>query len=269
MKHVVMFSGGIGSWSAAKRVAAEHGTDDLVLLFTDVRGSTDDEHIGEDPDTYRFVRDAAKNVGGELVWLQEGRDIWEVFKDSRFLGNSRLAPCSHNLKQKPAKQWIVDNTDPEDSIIYVGIDWSESHRLPAIERNYKPWVAKAPLTEPPYLEKQQMIDDAVAQGLEPPRLYSFGFSHNNCGGGCVRAGQAQFKHLLDVMPERFAVWERKEQEVADYLGRPVSILSEVVNGEKRALPLHVLRERAESQPALIDWMDVGGCGCFVDFEDEA
>ena len=35
MKHVVMFSGGLSSWAAAKRVAAEHGTDDLVLLFSD------------------------------------------------------------------------------------------------------------------------------------------------------------------------------------------------------------------------------------------
>ena len=33
---VVMFSGGIGSWAAAKRVAEAHGTDDLVLLFADV-----------------------------------------------------------------------------------------------------------------------------------------------------------------------------------------------------------------------------------------
>jgi hypothetical protein len=64
------------------------------------------------------------------------------------------------------------------------------------------------------------------------------------------------------------VWERKEQEMRDYLERPVAILSEVVNGEKRPLPLTVLRERAESQPALIDWMDVGGCGCFVDFEGQ-
>ena len=268
MKHVVMFSGGIGSWMAAKRVAAEHGTDDLVLLFTDVRSDDTDEHIGEDPDTYRFIREAAENVGGELVWLQDGRNIWDIFKSHRFLGNSRLAPCSHALKQKPAKQWIVENTDPTDCIIYVGIDWSESHRLAAIEKNYLPWIANAPLTEPPFLDKSEMIEAARQQGLEPPRLYAYGFSHNNCGGGCVRAGQAQFKHLLDVMPERFAVWERKEQEIADYLERPVSILSEVVNGEKRALPLTVLRERAESQPALIDWMDVGGCGCFVDFEGQ-
>jgi hypothetical protein len=31
-----MFSGGIGSWATAKRVAEKHGTDDLYLLFSDV-----------------------------------------------------------------------------------------------------------------------------------------------------------------------------------------------------------------------------------------
>jgi hypothetical protein len=268
VKHVVMFSGGIGSWAAAKRVASKHGTENLYLLFTDVRGNSDSEHVGEDLDTYRFIQDAAENVGGKLVTLNDGRTIWDVFKDTRFLGNSRLAPCSHHLKQKPAKRWIEENTNPNDSVIYVGIDWSESHRLPAIERNYKPWIAKAPLTEPPYLEKQQMIDEATRQGLKPPRLYQMGFSHNNCGGGCVRAGQAQFKHLLDVMPDRYAVWESKEKEMQEFLDRPVSILSEVIDGKKIPLPLTVLRQRAEMQPALIDRLDVGGCGCFVDYEGQ-
>ena len=35
LQRVVMFSGGIGSWATAKRVAAQHGTADLTLLFTD------------------------------------------------------------------------------------------------------------------------------------------------------------------------------------------------------------------------------------------
>lgn len=34
-QRVVNFSGGIGSWAAARRVADHHGTDGLVLLFAD------------------------------------------------------------------------------------------------------------------------------------------------------------------------------------------------------------------------------------------
>ena len=267
MKHVVMFSGGIGSWAAAKRVAEEHGTDNLYLLFSDVKGDNPDPHVGEDPDTYRFIEEAAANVGGELVWLKDGRDIWEVFKDVRYLGNSRLAQCSHILKQKPARKWLEDNCDPEETIVYVGIDWSEIHRLAAIERNYKPYAAKAPLTEKPYLDKKQLIAWAEQEGLKPPRLYELGFPHNNCGGGCVRAGQGQFKMLLQIMPDRFAVWEQKEKEIQDYLGKDVTILKEMVKGERRNLSLAELRRRNETQPSLIDDYDFAGCNCFVDYDE--
>jgi len=213
IKRVVMFSGGIGSWAAAKRVVDQYGTDNLYLLFSDVKGNNPDPHIGEDEDTYRFIQDAAKNIGGELVILKEGRDIWELFKDQNFLGNSRVANCSKILKQRPARQWLKENCDPKNTVIYVGIDWSEIHRLPAIVKNYLPYKAEAPLTEPPYADKETYIAAAKAEGLKTPRLYDLGFAHNNCGGGCVRAGQGQFKKLLEIMPDRFAVWEQKEKEV--------------------------------------------------------
>ena len=265
MSHVVMFSGGIGSWATAKWVADNHGTDSLFLVFTDVKGLNQSPHVGEDEDTYRFIKDAAENVGGTLIYLNEGRDIWEVFKDRRFLGNSRLANCSHELKQKPSRKWLEENfPNPDDVIVYVGIDWMETHRLPAIVKNYLPYKALAPLTEPPYLDKSQLMEMAKAQGLKIPRLYDLGFSHNNCGGGCVRAGQGQFKKLLEVMPERFATWEAKEQEMREFLDKDVSILSEVVAGVKKPLPLIELRRRVQYQPTLIDETDIGGCGCFFE-----
>lgn len=263
-KHVVMFSGGIGSWATAKRVAAIHGTDDLFLVFCDVRGNSTNPHVGEDPDTYRFIDDAVKNIGGTYIYLNAGLDIWELFKKVRLLGNSRIAPCSHKLKQAPAWEWIKANCDPDDTVIYVGIDWSEVHRLPSIEKNYLPYKVEAPMTVEPFLDKKQMIDLAREEGIEPPALYAMGFPHNNCGGGCVRAGQGQFKMLLQLMPERFAEWERGERSLQEHLGKEVTILKETVNGVSRPLPLNVLRERVMSQPSLIDDFDIGGCACFVD-----
>lgn len=267
MKHIVMFSGGIGSWATAKRVAGQCGTDDLILLFADVKGNNPNPHIGEDEDTYRFIEDAAKNVGAELVTVMDGRDIWQVFKDRKFLGNSRQANCSTELKQKPARKWLEANCPPKETIVYVGIDWSETHRLPAIERHYLPYIAKAPLTEAPFLDKKQMIEWAQSEGLKTPRLYDLGFSHNNCGGGCVRAGQAQFRQLLSLMPDRFAVWEEKEKEVAEFLGKEQTILTRVSRGNKKNLPLTVLRKEVEDQGVMFDDFDIGGCGCFVDYED--
>jgi len=267
-KHIVMFSGGIGSWATAKIVAERYGTDDLYLVFADVKGNSDDPHVGENEDTYKFIDAAVANIGGTYVYLNEGRDIWKLFEDQKFLGNNRVANCSKLLKQRPARRWLKEHCDPADTVIYVGIDWTETHRLPAIVKNYLPYKAEAPLSEPPYRDKDELIEWAKSEGLPIPRLYQMGFAHNNCGGGCVRAGQGQFKKLLEVMPERFATWEAKEQHLRDVIGKDVAILSEVVAGVKKPLPLIELRRRVEDSPTLIDEFDIGGCACFVDFEDD-
>lgn len=262
MKYVVMFSGGIGSWATAKRLVMQHGPAAVTLLFSDVKGDSTDPHVGEDEDTYRFIDDAVADLGCRYVRVADGRDIWQVFKDRRFLGNSRQANCSHTLKQLPARDWLRQHTSPDTHTIAIGIDWTETHRRPAIVKAYAPYDVVFPMCEKPYLSKQNMIDWAKECGLTPPRLYSMGFAHNNCGGGCVRAGQAQFRMLLDVMPERYAVWEQGERDVQDHLGKDVTILKRTVNGERQNFSLEQLRLERES----VDMLDIGGCGCFVDGE---
>lgn len=261
-QHVVMFSGGLGSWLTAQRVAAEYGTDNLTLLFADV-GSDRSAHVGEDEDTYRFIAEAAANVGGTLVTVADGRDIWQVFRDDRFLGNTRLANCSKYLKQQPCRDWLEANCDPANTIIYVGIDWSETHRLPAIERGWAPYPVRAPMTEAPLLDRQQMQQACADAGIELPRLYRAGFAHNNCGGFCVRAGQAQMERLLREHPERYLFHETEEQRLRDYLDKDVAILRDRTGGTLTPLTLRRFRERIEDQPDLFDEFDVGGCGCFV------
>lgn len=256
-----MFSGGIGSWAAARRIVDEHGKVGTVCLFTDV--------LGEDEDNYRFIDDALDYLGCAYVRLADGRDIWQVFKDRKFLCNSRQANCSAELKQKPAAEWLKANGRPDD-VVVIGIDWTETHRCASVERAYAPRAVRFPMCEPPYMGKAEMIGWAIERGLKPPRLYEMGFAHSNCGGGCVRAGQAQFAHLLRVMPERFAEWERNEADIAAFLDKDVSILTEQVGGVRRNLPLTVLRQRVESQPSLLDEDDWGACGCFVqDIDQEA
>jgi hypothetical protein len=285
-----MFSGGLGSWATAKRVAEAHGTDDLWLIFADVGGDNPSPHAGEDEDTYRFVIEGAANIYGidydptlpegstfrtegrhtripGLVWLTEGRDIWQVFHDNRFLGNSRLANCSKFLKQQPCRAWLDRNCDPETTTVYVGIDWTESNRLPAIVNAYLPFKAQAPMTEPPFLDFQA---ECVAAGIEIPRLYRAAFPHNNCGGGCVRAGQAQFELLLREYPARYAYWEAQEEDLRQYLHADVAILRDRSTPKTTAavdtsvpLTLRRFRERIEAQPTMFDALDFGGCGCFV------
>lgn len=250
-----MFSSGAGSWAAARRVAEAHGTGDLFLVFSDV--------LGEDEDNYRFLREAAADVGGELVWLKEGRTIWQVFRDERFLGNTRIASCSKLLKQRPARRWLNAHCDPADTTVYVGIDWTEEHRMAAVRKAHDPFLVEAPMLAPPLLSKADVLAAMRARGLEPPRLYALGFQHANCGGGCVRAGQTQFAHLLRVMPERYAEWEREEQGVRDHLEADVSILRDRTGGTLKPLTLRALRERLQAGEPQ-DAFDWGGCGCYVE-----
>ncbi len=259
--YVVMFSGGIGSYWAARRIIEAHGADAVTLLFSDVKGDSTDPHVGEDEDNYRFIADAVEDLGARYVRVADGRTIWDVFKDKRFLGNARQANCSHLLKQAPARKWLNENTTPENTVIVIGIDWSETHRRPAIRSAYEPYAVEFPMCDEPFWDKERMIAEGRARGLEPPRLYSYGFAHANCGGGCVRSGQGQFKLLLDAMPERFAVWEQNEAALREYLDKDVAILRDRRGGTSTPMTLTQLRAR---EAGSIDMFDLGGCGCFVD-----
>jgi len=255
MKHIVLFSGGIGSWAAAKRVAEQHGTDDLVLLFTDTKT--------EDEDLYRFIHEAAANVGGEFVAIADGRDIWEVFRDERFLGNTRADPCSKILKRNLARDWIVANCDPLETIIYLGIDWTEAHRADRAKEAWGVWKILAPMIEPPYLSKQEMLGELDREGIAQPRLYQLGFPHNNCGGFCVKAGQAHFQLLLERLPQRYRYHEQKEQELREYLDKPIAILRDRRGGETRPMTMREFREQIE-MGAIQHSLGWGGCGCMLD-----
>ncbi|MFD8529480.1 hypothetical protein ACFV0L_18870 [Streptosporangium canum] len=258
-RHVVQMSGGIGSFWAAKRVAAEHGTDDLVLLFADTQV--------EDPDLYRFMDDASAHLGVEPVVVADGRTPTEVFFDEHFLGNSRLAPCTKRLKQIPCRKWLEANCDPADTVAYVGIDHAEQRRIPGVVKGWAPWRVEFPMNEAPHWSKDRMLDECRALGIAVPRLYDLGYEHNNCGGVCVRAGREQWLHTLEVFPERYAEAERQEQEFRDHFGKDVSILTETVRGEKRPLTLAELRRRhgaglikrrrKKAQPSLFDTAAVG------------
>lgn len=249
----MLFSGGAASWAAARRVAERHGTDDLTLLFTDT--------MTEDEDLYRFLDQAAADVGGTLVRLSDGRNIWQVFKDERFLGNTRVDPCSRVLKREQSRSWLTANCDPATTTVYLGFDWTEVHRLDRARKAWQPWHVEAPMTEPPYRMRAELLADMEARGIRAPRLYGLGFEHNNCGGGCVKAGQSHFAQLLAVFPARFDEWERNEEDVRQHLGADVAILRDRTDDDSKPLTLRAFRERIEAGQAIPLW-DIGGCACF-------
>lgn len=268
MKHINMMSGGLFSWAAGRRIANRYGTENLIHLFTDTKI--------EDVDLYRFLPEAVADVGGELIWITEGRTPWQVFNDEGMIGNTQADICSRILKREPADKWLAENCDPADTVIYVGIGWDEAHRFDGVNEQGNPvgakhryarmgWRCEAPMIDPPYWSKDDLIAELRRERIVAPRLYAEGFPHNNCGGACVKAGQGQWAHLLRMRPHVYAEWEREETAFRERTGKDVAILRDRRGGNTTPWPLRDFREHIQ-RGGQFDLFEIGGCGCFVSAE---
>jgi hypothetical protein len=255
-KAVVQFSGGVGSWGASRRAIERFGADNVTLLFADT--------MIEDEDLYRFLDQTVADLGCEFVRLADGRNPWEVFRDVKFIGNTRIDPCSRVLKRDLLRDWIETHCDPADTLVVLGIDWTEDHRLQRAIPRWEPYTLWAPLCDAPYVDKVDLLDDLAAKGIDIPRLYTLGFPHNNCGGFCVKAGQAQFAKLLDLMPERYLRHEQEEARTIAQIGSEVAILRDRRGGTTKPMTLRSFRERLEVDVSDYDAEEWGGCGCAID-----
>lgn len=248
--------------------------------FPDYRVSEDAaiETYAGNPEWRRFLgqlRDRTAEAVPELVWLVEGRDIWEIYRDEKFLGNSSRDPCSKIDKRQHLTQWCRANLDPANTVIYFGISQGEKHRYEDFDKKTgKPrglkhrwaahgWTAKAPLVDLEVEGNTSPIVYMKREGLVPPRLYAWA-SHNNCGGFCCKAGQHHWKARFEHQPERFRYDAIMEQKIRAYLGKDVSILSDRRGStKKRPLTLFTFGARLKSgQVALPERVDGdSGCGC--------
>jgi len=282
VKAVVFFSGGLMSWAAAKRAVATYGAANTTLLFTDT--------LIEDADLYRFLADAAANVGAPLVKIADGRDPWQVFNDVKMIGNTRADPCSKILKRIPGLAWLRANCDPANTVLIFGIHYEEVHRLegtrwskkekrmvPAgVRPRYRDlgWPrVEGPMCDSPYLTPNDIRAWARLEGLRIPRLYDLGFSHNNCGGFCVKAGEGHFAMLLAELPLVYA--HHEEQEEAFNASRPGKRRQTVLApempdparpGKVKRVPMSLreFRLAMQAKSLTINLFNTGGCGCFLE-----
>lgn len=262
---IVFYSSGAASWLAGMRVAQKYGTENLYLVFADTSI--------EDEDNYRFLKESAAIVGGELVWLKDGRTPWDIYFENKWLSHRQgKNGCSHVLKVQQCEKWIKQQGfKPEETTLYFGIGFEEIHRLDAIAKNWVPFPVEAPLCwdEFGWADRAVIMSELLRHGLRRPRLYDMGFAHANCGGWCVKAGLGHFRNLLKQMPERYAYHEAKEQKFLEKVGRTdVGVLRTTVAGETKGLTLKQWREKIEKEPAQLDLFEeaLGGCGCFVEGE---
>lgn len=287
IKHLVMFSGGVCSWAAAKRVVERHGMDAMTMLFADT-------YI-EDDDLYRFLVDATANIMGYkaewvkpmvippveqmeerkvyldalkisgLTRISDGRTPWELMRGwgtNGLIANSRLGICSEVLKRKILDKWRNEHCKSDTTTIHVGLSWDENHRVTRMKAACAPWRYEAPMADAPFVGKDALFSWLASEGITKPRLYGMGFPHNNCGGFCVKAGQAHFAHLLRVNPKLYSWHETQEEELRTKVGNH-SIMRDRSNGGSVPLTMKQLRERIQRQGDF-DTFEWGGCGCAVE-----
>lgn len=257
MHYIVSYSGGAASWAAAALTVREiaGAPDDVtLLLFADT--------LIEDEDTYRFLYQGAEALGLPVTRVADGRTPFQVFRDERFLGNSRADPCSKILKRELLDRWVAEAARAGEVTQVVGLDWTEINRARRFAER-QPYPVLAPLIDA-RLGKRQIHEMVEREGLPMQRLYRMGMAHANCGGGCIKQGITGFARLYQAMPERFAMWESEEREIRGLLGRDVSILRDRRGGQTRSLTLAELRHRLDTQAESVPDDEWGGCGCAVD-----
>ena len=247
---VVNFSGGVCSFMAAIRAVERFGKAHVVLLFADTGE--------EDADLYRIVSDCVRHIGCDIVTVKNPLGMDGIIDSHRAIPNNRMAFCTQELKQEICDAWLSANAP--NAVRVFGFDWTEGGRIARIVARLSPIPVWMPMADAPYLMKNVMLDRVRELGIEPPRLYGMGFQHNNCGGGCVKAGQAAWALTLEKTPDVYAKWEAREQRVSDLRGKPCSILRDRRGGVTTPLLLSEFRNRVEQRS--FDQLDWGSCSCF-------
>lgn len=252
MTHLVAFSGGLSSFETARLCVQQFGPETVECVFTDT--------LTEDEDLYRFIADGIRYLKCRYTRLCYGKNIWEIFLERRFHGNSRVDTCSMYLKREVFRRYLQAEKDPAKTILYYGITEHEKHRIDSIRERWAPFPVKAPLIE---LEttKEQMLHTLDRIGIDPPRLYDMGFEHNNCGGFCVKSGQRQMAHLLKVMPSRYKWHETEQEKLFKEIGKH-GFIKRTTKGVTEYLTLKEFREWLESGGAPQLYQD-GACACFA------
>jgi len=259
MNYVMSLSGGVASAVAADRAIERYGREAVVLRFADTSW--------EDEDLYRFLDDLMARWGGTLQVIRDGRTPLEVAEDRQIIPNSQIAPCSSELKSKPFMEMHRASAKP--LTVLLGMDWREMHRVERMQTKYEAMAAEGmyvdfPLLWKPY-EFRPYVEVVESWGIAMPRLYRYGFRHNNCGGRCVKQGIREWLRLRDVFPERFAEvrdWEQAQRSK----GGPratFAISRDRSGGESQPLTLADI-ERRESPDDDMQQDDLFSCMCAVD-----
>lgn len=228
--HIVSVGGGIASSAMLPLiVAAKYGKENLRLVMAKLPN--------EHPDTWRMIDEISSLIGVPVDYIGNGEAPYDHFIRVKFLGNSRVDPCSKNLKRDVVKKYVTSNFKKGEAVIHVGIGLYEIDRSLSIRQKWKElgYEVEFDLQDYPEFDRDFLIQWYREKFGYIPQLYDLGFSHNNCGGACIKAGKKQWAMLLyysecgilktEGLPT-FDLWMKKEQEFNEAMGTSYTILKD-------------------------------------------
>jgi 3'-phosphoadenosine 5'-phosphosulfate sulfotransferase (PAPS reductase)/FAD synthetase len=217
---IVTVSGGKASAWCAQWALKTYPKEDVLLYFNDTKW--------EHPDLYRFLDDLSEYLDHPITEDSDGRSPEDLFIAAKALANNLMPFCSRILKAERLQEFYRDG-----DILIFGIGPDETHRAERLVSRYQAFAAqnnKWPKLEFPLIKggvtKGQVDQFFVDAKIKTPYLYEMGFKHNNCSGGCVRAGKLSWKRLLDKLPEVYAERERVEREARKRTGKDIHFLKD-------------------------------------------
>lgn len=233
--NICALSGGKASAYCADFAIKKYGKENVILYYNDTHW--------EHPDLHRFMQELSAYWGVPITEDSDVRSPEALFEDHHALANNRMPFCSYELKAMRLQRFYKDG----DNLIF-GIGVEEKHRAERLVAAYQKVAVKTnkwPTLEFPLIAEN--VDSATVSawlastGIAEPELYRLGFMHNNCSGGCVRAGKKHWAHLLKVLPEVYRDRERVEESFRERYGKDVHFFKDET--------LRHYRERIEAKDA--------------------
>jgi hypothetical protein len=252
---VVSVSGGLSSIEALERSLATYGRDTVYAVFADVGTVIENGRVvcGEDEDLIRFMGEAEEYLGVSInrISHHKYKNIWDCFFGEKFMGNTRIDTCSKFLKRETLGRWISAFENP---IRIIGFSWMEKSRSDRYLKYFPD--AEFPLCLPPYLTNEDIARKWESRGIRRSRSYSDGFSHDNCGGMCVKMGIGQAWTLWKLRPWRYEYAERREKEFR----KTVSMKATIFRKSGEPITMEALRLEFEAGyiPKSVDSETCGG-----------
>lgn len=224
MKTVSWFSCGAAS-AVATKLAFQSGADPVVVYQ-----DTGAEH----PDNVRFLADCENWFDREILVMKspDFDNTWDVWEKRRYIAGVYGAPCTAELKRKPAEKYIFEEMGIGTREVY-GYTVEEQARVEQWitnndERNIWPILVERQLNKADCLG---IVDRA---GIEIPVMYKMGYKNNNCIG-CPKGGAGYWNKIRVDSPETFDRMAKLEREV----GAAICKTEPTKDGERQRIPVYL------------------------------